>query len=306
LVQKIVDKLIHNAIDFHMHTAPDTYPRSLNDIEAANQAKNVGMAAIVLKNHVTSTADRAQIARKVTEFPVFGGIVLNWGVGGLNPAAVENAIKFGAAAIWMPTIDADHFLRNAGTSIPMLVEGRKTLPQGISILDQSGTLVNEIYPILELIAEHDINLATGHISPYESLVLLKEASHIGIKKLVVTHPEVSYFAPGKDPFRDPKVGYLGYEEKGVKEIVQLGALFETVYASCTPIYEELVPPTKMATIIRAIGVENVIMASDGGQTINPSPVEMFKLFMEKMLENGISEDEIRVMTHENPAKLLHL
>ena len=291
MVQKTVDKLIRNAIDFHMHTAPDSYQRSLNDIEAATQAKNAGMAAIILKNHVTSTADRAQIARIITDFPVFGGIVLNWGVGGLNPAAVESAIKFGGAIIWMPTIDAAHFLQNVGPSIPMLVKGRNPQLQGISILDQRGMLVNELYPILELIAEHNLILATGHISPNEALVLVKEASQVGVKKLVITHPEVDY---------------LGYDEPVLKEIVQQGALIEPVYASCTPIYKEIVPPANIVAMIQSIGSEHVIMASDGGQTINPAPVEMLKRFMGKMLEHGISEDEIHVMTHENPAKLLNL
>ncbi|MFQ5821192.1 MAG: hypothetical protein ACE5I5_14460, partial [Candidatus Heimdallarchaeota archaeon] len=90
----------------------------------------------------------------------------------------------------------------------------------------------------------------------------------------------------------------------LKEFVQQGALIEHVYAHCTSIAREMVSPEKIATMIRSIGVENIIMASDGGQSVNPPPVEMFKRFMEKMLENGISEDEIHIMTHENPTKLL--
>ncbi len=287
---KIVDKLIRDAIDLHMHTAPDIYPRSINDIEAAKQAKKAGMRAIVLKNHVTCTADRAQIARKVVDFPVFGGVVLNWGVGGLNPTAVTNAIKLGAVEVWMPTIDAAHFLKDPST-VPMLTAGRRTLQQGITILGKVGKLIEELWSILEMIADHNLILATGHLAPEESLVLIKAAAKAGVNKLVVTHPEAN--------FLDPPLEIL-------KEFVQLGAMIKHVYAYCTSIAREMVSPEKIATMIRSIGVENIIMASDGGQRVNPPPVEMFKRFMGKMLENGISEDEIHIMTHENPAKLLGL
>jgi len=288
LAPKIVDKLIRGAIDFHMHTAPDIYPRSLDDIEAAKQAKKAGMRAIVLKNHVTCTADRAQIARKVVEFSVFGGIVLNWGVGGLNPTAVANAIKLGVVEVWMPTMDAAHFLKDPST-VPMLAAGRRTLQRGITIIDKVGKLIEELWSILEMIAEYDLILATGHLAPEESLVLIKAAAKAGVNKLVVTHPEASFLNPSLEI---------------LKEFVQQGALIEHVYAYCTSIAREMVSPEKIATMIKSIGVENIIMASDGGQSVNPPPVEMFKRFMEKMLKNGISEDEIHIMTHENPAKLL--
>jgi len=290
MAQKIVDELIQGAIDMHMHTAPDVYPRSLDDIEVAKQAKKAGMAAIVLKNHITCTADRAQIARNVVDFSVFGGIVLNWGVGGLNPTAVANAIKLGAVAVWMPTIDAAHFLKDP-SAVPMLTAGRRILPRGITILDKTGKLTEELRPILELIAEHDLILATGHLAPEESLVLIKAAVKAGVNKLVVTHPEASF---------------INFQEDALKEIVQQGGLIEHVYAYCTPIVREMVQPSKIAKMIRFIGAENVLMASDGGQSVNPPPVEMFKEFMVKMLENGVSEHEIYVMTHENPAKLLDL
>jgi tyrosine-protein phosphatase YwqE len=290
MVQTSVDELIRGAIDLHLHTAPDIYLRSLDDIEMAIQAKKSGLAAVIMKNHITSTADRAQIARKITDFPVFGGIALNYGVGGLNPVAVENAIKLGAVEVWMPTIDAAHFLKNPN-AVPMLAKEIKSSSSGISLIDKVGNLVDELQPILELIAKHKIILATGHVAPEESLALIKEAVEIGIKKIVITHPEASF---------------INFTEDALKEGVQMGALVEHVYASCTSVLGEIISPKKIAAMIQSIGVENTIMASDGGQSGNPPPVEMFKLFMEKMLENGISEDEIHVMTHENPAKLLNL
>ena len=84
--EKQVMDLLQGAIDMHIHAAPDAYPRILNDVELALQAKEMGMRAIVIKNHFVITADRAQIASAVADFPGFGGIALNLQVGGFEPA----------------------------------------------------------------------------------------------------------------------------------------------------------------------------------------------------------------------------
>ena len=44
-------------IDFHVHSAPDSRPRSVSDHEVARMAANADMRGIVLKNHFTMTAD---------------------------------------------------------------------------------------------------------------------------------------------------------------------------------------------------------------------------------------------------------
>ena len=78
-------------IDFHVHSDPDVFGRSMDDIDVAVLAKRKGMRALVLKNHVTMTADRAMLVMKtVPGIEIFGGIVLNNAVGGINPAAVES------------------------------------------------------------------------------------------------------------------------------------------------------------------------------------------------------------------------
>src|SRR5579883_1209306 len=77
---------IAGLIDTHVHAAPDVFGRALDDEEAAILYKERGLEALVLKNHVVTTADRAWFARKhVAGLKVFGGIVLNSAVGGINP-----------------------------------------------------------------------------------------------------------------------------------------------------------------------------------------------------------------------------
>src|ERR1035438_748871 len=77
-------------IDMHVHPDPDVFGRALTDIELATIARRKGMRGVVLKNHVVTTADRAALTmQQVPGIEVWGGIVLNNSVGGVNPAAVE-------------------------------------------------------------------------------------------------------------------------------------------------------------------------------------------------------------------------
>ena len=48
----------------HIHAAPDTVPMRLDVVEAAQQARDAGMKAIVIKNHFYSTAPLVTIAKK--------------------------------------------------------------------------------------------------------------------------------------------------------------------------------------------------------------------------------------------------
>lgn len=152
--------LIYGSIDIHIHTSPDIKPRILNDIEAAAEAKNVGMKAIVLKSHLESTASRAKISEYITGFKVIGGICLNTCVGGLNPDAVKVTSKLGGKIVWFPTTSAPY------------------IPINYSVTED----------ILNIIAENGLILATGHLKPREIFLLIDYAKSAGIKKIIVNHP----------------------------------------------------------------------------------------------------------------------
>src|SRR5580704_19310849 len=95
---------LEDAIDLHVHSAPDVDARRFNDLELAREAERAGMAAILIKSHQNSTVERAWLVSKViTGIQVFGGLVLNETVGGLNVAAVKLALAMGAKEIWMPS-----------------------------------------------------------------------------------------------------------------------------------------------------------------------------------------------------------
>jgi hypothetical protein len=280
--------LLQGAIDMHIHTAPDIYPRLVNDLEAAEQAKAAGMKAILIKCHVTSTGDRAQIATLATGFPVFGSICLNYPVGGVNHHAVRDAIVMGAKQIWMPTIHSAQYLKHVA-SVPMFAATMPKDLKGLTILDDEGKLIPEIDKILPLIAEANVMLGTGHLAKREAFPLVDAAIAAGVKKIVITHPVSDY---------------LDYEHEDLKVLAAKGCYFDHDWCFCTPQVTHRYPPSAIADAIRVVGVERSVMATDTGQKVNPPPTECMRDFIAAMLDCGLTEEEIRVMTSDNPAKLI--
>jgi hypothetical protein len=290
-LEKQVKEMLRGAIDFHIHTGPDIYPRLLNDIEVARQAKRAGMKAILIKSHATITGDRAQIAQSVTGFSVFGGLALNWHVGGLNKYAVECAAKLGAKEVWMPTTHAAHYLKYVD-HVPMFAKSMPKDIKGISIIREDGSLVPELGPILEIIAKNGMIVATGHVSPEEGLALITESRKAGIDKIVVTHPVASF---------------VNYSLDQMREALSRGATYlEHVFNDCTPQVANPLPPSALGDAIRAIGPKYCIMSTDSGQVVNPPPVKVMAWYIKEMLQYGISPKDVRTMTAINPGRILGL
>lgn len=183
-----VMELLEGAIDMHIHSAPDIYQRIQNDVELAVQAKEMGMQAIVVKNHFFPTEARALLATDVTGFPVYGGIALNLSVGGLNHHAVESSLKMGAKIVWLPTLHARKFLQNL-SHVKTLAGELGSDIQGIYLLEEDDeTLKPEILNIFSLIAKRNVVLATGHVTLKEAKIAVKAAADAGVKKsLLRTH-----------------------------------------------------------------------------------------------------------------------
>ncbi len=281
--------LLEGAIDLHIHSAPDVYPRILNDVELAQQAKAMGMRAILVKNHFVETASRAQVASEVADFPVFGGIALNLTVGGLNSHAVDVALKLGAKAVWMPTLHAQQFLENRDHVANLAAQLGQDV-KGIYLLNADGQLKEEVYPILDLIAKWNVILATGHITVREALALVRAAAERGVRKIVVTHPCASF---------------VNYSVEDMKAILDAGATYlEHVYNDTT---RQVAHPIKVADLynaIKAIGAEHCIMSTDSGQWLNPVPAQQMGIYIKDMLNLGLSAREIRTMVADNPAQAL--
>ncbi|MDH4264200.1 MAG: DUF6282 family protein [Deltaproteobacteria bacterium] len=289
--EKRVRKLLAGSIDVHIHSAPDIFPRILNDVELAFMAKQEGMRAILVKNHVLITADRAEIASQQADFPVFGAIALNLPVGGLNLEAVEVALKLGAKEVWMPTIHAQHYVAQKD-HVPTLAQAVKADVQGLYLLNPDGSLREELYPILKKIAEHDVALGTGHITKQEALAVVKEAARMGVKKIIVTHPLATF---------------VNYSTEDMKEALNLGATFiEHCFNDVTRQVAFPITQKTIADAIRAIGAKYTIMSTDAGQWLNPVPVQQMGIYIKDMLDLGVSDEDVRMMVATNPARMLGL
>ncbi len=266
------------AVDLHVHSAPDVDKRRFDDLELARAAKDAGVGAVLIKSHQNSTVERAWLVSQcVPGIRVYGGLVLNETVGGLNPAAVRLALELGARQVWMPTRSArNHRLYHGQTG-------------GITILDEQGRLLPVVEEILLAMATSDCILGTGHLSPLETSVLIDVAQKLGVSKILVTHPE---WGPT----------YHSWEAQ--KELATRGdVFFERCFVSTT----HLCGCVPFETIERAIietGVERTILSTDLGQPETPPPAEGLRLYAERLRSTGFSVDQIRTMMQANPERLL--
>lgn len=284
---------MRGAIDLHFHPAPCLFPRIATDYQIAEAASEIGLGGLMLKCHHESTVSRAFTLRK--EFPkmyIFGGIVLNTYVGGYNPKAVEAALQLGGKEVWLPTIDAAYHAQvhgSTGRYDVQVSEGTEKETSGISAV-RDGELTPEARAVFELIAEHNVILGTCHQSYEELKIIISSARHIGVQKILITHP---FF----------KVPGLSLEQ--TKELVGLGAIAEFGYCTVSPMwgYADI---TKIADAIHTLAAENCVLVSDAGQRHNPLPPEALRVFAQSLFEKGINEDEIDILIRRNPARLLDL
>ena len=291
------NELLQGVCELHVHASPDLSQRPFTELDLARQMRDAGYRAVLFKSHHAMNADRAQIISKVVPgILVFGGIVLNYPVGGINPLAVETAIGFGAKEVWMPTLHAANHIKRVGVAgYPKhrLVESARrprSKVEGISVLDSSGELIPQVKEVLTLVAEANVVLGTCHLSLEEDMVLVKAAREIGVRKILITHP--------------------GWEATdwpldSLAQLVDMEARLEYCYNSCMP-YGNRLDPKRVVEGIRQVGAENCVMATDFGQPYNPHPIDGMRQFMKVLEALGTTRVEIDMMAKRNPAKLLDL
>jgi hypothetical protein len=281
--------LLEGSIDIHIHSAPDVYPRLLNDVELALSAKENGMRAILIKNHYFETAGRAQIATDIADFPVFGGIALNLTNGGLNRHAVKMALKIGAKQVWMPTVHADYFVRNKDHVANLATEIGADV-QGLTLINDDGALKGELYDIFDIIKEADAIFSTGHVTKEEAKIAVREAAKRGVRKILVTHPAATF---------------VHYSVDDMKEILDLGATFlEHTWNDVTRQVTHPLQISVLFDVIKAIGAAHCIMSTDAGQWLNPPAAQQMGIYINEALKSGISSGDIRRMVSDNPAQIL--
>ena len=271
--------LLQGALDIHVHADPDPYAERKTDFAATvARAREAGLAGLVLKSHEYPTQPLAwTLDREFSGIDVYGGVALDWGVGGLNPEAASITLRIGGKVVWMPTFDALHWrgYRPGGFNSPQ---------EPISVLDEDGALLPVCHEILDVIASHDAVLASGHLSPAETQAILGEGLARGMR-CVITH--ASFWTPVELQ----------------QEIVAKGGYIEQCAIAVAGEEGEEAWPDLLRQV-REVGPERVILSSDHGQASNPEPVAALATFGERFVEAGLGEAEVRRMLSDNPRRLL--
>ena len=268
-------------IDIHAHASPDPAGRrSIDVFELAKLYEDSGFRGFLFMSHFDPTAGISYLVRKRhPRLEIYGGIVLNSLVGGMNPHAVRHFAAMDGhlgKIVYMPTIDCENEVKQSRSSGPYVS------------VSKNGSLLPDVLQMLDLIAELGLALSTGHNSPAEILLLIKEGRVRGIDRILVTNP----LYPA-----------ISMNNEEMKDAADLGAYLEFIYY-CVGLPGSNLTMEDYALAIREIGPEHCILSSCGGQSWMPIHTYAWRELLKGMRENGINENEIDAMAKINPARLL--
>src|SRR5687768_9669500 len=280
-------------IDMHVHSHPDVFGRNMDDIDVAMLAKARGMRGILLKNHVAETASRAALVMKVVPgIEVWGGIVLNKAVGGINPDAVEwmHRVYGGRGkVVWLPTFESDKHVKTFG----------KPDAKGL-VVAPGGKVTPEMEAVLKIIARENLLLATGHVHTDEVIAVVRRARELGVKNMLVTHGLTT--VPGLTMAQ-------------AKQVVDMGAVIEVCFLQFragpnAPLafltHWTQINAKNVAQAVKTLGAQGLVISSDLGQSGNMTHPDGLEVAIGEMKREGVSDADIDIMMRKNPARLLGL
>jgi len=289
-----VGEILTGAVDLHCHSGPSVMIRNINHIEEMHDAAANGLRAVLIKDHYYSATPITELLNQHFHhlpLKLFSGVPLNNTSGGFNPYAVDHGIKLGAVLVWMPTFSARNHIEHERKAKHFPPTRQKMLePTPLSVLDDSGKLIDEVKPILDIIAEHNVILSGGHLHVSEIFPLFEEAKRRGVKRLLVNHP--SYLIDAS------------LEE--MRQLSEMGAYIEHSICMFVPEAFKRYEPEELKAMIDAVGVKKTILGSDLGQQGNCWPVKGFRNVICVCLSLGYTPKQIKQMIGGNPAKLLEL
>lgn len=320
--------LLRGTIDLHVHAGPHltSSPRSVDPMEAALQAKAVGMRGLVYMDVMENSSGIAWLVNRIVDdIELFGGIILNTVYGGMNPRAVRTALYYGDGAKFVSF--GAHSTYHLASQEGRMVDGQPVLMQDLypKFAEQElarairipleDPVPGDLDEILTLLGEHpDVYVNTGHVSAEEALRLLELAPRYGIEmdRILVAH------VARNDMTMDQQ-----------KQVAAAGAWLEGTYADCgvypggigrTHYYPEKEyinqlsisgpgAPRNVGDLgrqIREIGIDHFILGTDYGIRGVATPVEGMRQLIANLLDMDFSIEEIRQLTGGNAAKLLGL
>jgi len=317
-------RLLEGAVDIHVHAGPHlpSSPRRVDPFEAATEACDAGMKAIVLMDVFQLSTGTAYLVNRVVDFPVFGGLIMNTVYGGMNPRSVRTALHYGAGARFVSfgthstyyqanregrMLDGE--FKPLGEIYPKFKEQELSRAVRIPV---EGPIPADLDEILTMIAERpDVYLRTGHVSNDEAMRVIELAKEYGIRQVVVASAVTKNMTFKEQKLAADQGAWLEHTLAAFTHTTPIPKTHYYVEKEYVSIDEgmEDEPSGGVRTVaeqIRAVGAESCILATDLGVYTLPSPVEGLREFIACLLDLGIEEREIQQMVNVNPSKLLGL
>lgn len=296
-------RLLHGAVDGHVHACPHLNARSVDVFEAVEQAAAAGMRGIGLMDNFCSSVGYAALARRRLGHlgvDVFGGIILEPQAGGMSPDVVRAALGLGyAEGDSRHPADGARFvsLPTHHTRAVALAEGRDAayLETCLAIPDK-GPLPDVLAEILDLVAAHDVVLNTGHLTAAETVRLVELARARGVSRMLCP---ANYF-----------------DADAVRALTALGACAEFSFFFVTHATQvglthvdaekhevESVTLPRLVELIAAAPADRLILSGDCGVSVLPPPAEGLREFLWALKLSGVAEPTLRRAVCDNPARL---
>lgn len=322
---ELSQELLIGSIDIHVHAGPHIFssPRRVDPFQAARQARDAGMRAIVFMDVFEMSNGTAWLVnREVPDFTVFGGLILNTVYGGMNPRAVKTALHYGEGAKYVSFGAHSTYYQAAregrvvdGEFVPLSELYPKfkeeELDRCIKIpVDEAPG--EELDEILKLIAANPhVYMITGHVSAEEGVRLVDLAEEYGIEKTVVSSAVTKIASMEQLRYMADKGAFIEYTLAAYTHTTTIPKTHYYVEREYASIDEGMSGADEggikhVAGQMQELGAEHCVISTDFGVYTLPTPVEGFREFIACLLDMGLPHEDIRKMSKENPEKILGL
>lgn len=286
-------EVLNGILDIHVHAGPSVANRAVDAADMLKEAQVAGYRGFLVKDYYFPTMMGAKMVEEHLDdhrgVKVYGAIALNNSVGLFNLNAVDIAVNMGAKIVYFPTVSSkNHIEHHKGTFVG---SGKASVPeQPVVFVDENGVMDPAAVEVLKYLAEKDVVLGTGHGTAWEIDHLVEKATELGVKRILVNHPQFHIGATYEQMSKWAAMG--AYIEMNVCVFTsgsKLGTLADQV----------------IADMLKAVPLNRLILDSDMGQNGNGSPVEgMYNFILLLMDKFGLTREEIDLIAKKNPATLL--
>ena len=285
-------EILKGILDIHVHAGPSVANREVDAADMLREAVVAGYRGFLVKDHYFPSCMGVNMVQKHCDangVEIYSSMALNNAVGLFNCMAVDAAINMGAKIIYFPTVSSkNHIDHHKGSFVGA---GKMSVPEvPLVYVDEDGVMDPAAVEVLKLIAEKDVVLGTGHATAWEVDHLVEKAVELGVKRILVNHPQF----------------HIGATYEQMTKWAEMGAFIELnvcVFTSGSKLGS--LDDQVIADMLKAVPLERMILDSDLGQRGNGSPVEGMYRFIRLLMDKfGLSEADIDLIAKKNPAALL--